>query len=184
MMGGIGKSIHAILCTNRDGYFSIGGVPMYDFSRVSEHILELTKHSVVVMGNGAFILRGKKPYPECFNIVMTEQVEQGIRDNVLYLPNVTDVLDEFGRSPFKNLYVLGGLKTFNLFLPFLDSIDLTIVDDSYVGEKRINLNAVLPMFKEEEALRVDLGTRRDMISGKSFKLTTFWYSRTDARRLY
>ena len=143
MMGGIGKGIHAVLCVNRLGYIGRGGGNLYSFKADIGHFKELTIGSAVVMGRGTFVSMGRKPLKDRLNIVLSAKEISGVKEGVLFCETPTDVLDEFGRSPFRNLYVIGGAKTLTAFLPFIDSIDLTMVEDDAKGDVQIDLNEIL-----------------------------------------
>lgn len=184
MIGGVGKGIHAVLCVNRLGYIGAGNRLLYSFKKDIEHFRALTIGNAVVMGHGTFVSMDSKPLPKRFNIVLSEKQRSGVRNGVLWCNMVTDVLDEFGRSPFKNLYVIGGAGVLNSFLPFFDTLDFTMVDDDTIGDVRIDLDSIMPMFREEPSMRIDLGDQLDRNSGRELSLSINRYTRTDARRLY
>ena len=180
-MIGASKQIHAVLCVNAVGAIGNDGRLLYSFAADTKHFRELTRESAVVMGSTTFEQVGA--LPNRFNIVLTSG-KQGISKGVLFCRHVSDVLDEFGRSPFRNLYVIGGAKVFRSFLPFYDSLELTMVADSRSGDTSIDLLSVLPMFRHEPSMDIDLGNCVDRIGGSSYPVVIRRWSRVDGRKLY
>ncbi|MSR71316.1 MAG: dihydrofolate reductase [Candidatus Taylorbacteria bacterium] len=129
-----------------DNNFLIGNdntLPWPKIHADMKHFRELTLGKTIVMGRKTFESLGKA-LPDRENIVLT-------RNTNFYAPNVTiySNVQEVLKHPSKQgkLCIIGGAEIYKAFLPYVNRIYLTMIDESFTGDtyfpKKILDNFVL-----------------------------------------
>lgn len=124
--------ITLIACIDRNrGIGSKGSLltkPPLDFKLFKE----LTTGNFVVFGRNTYEEIGK-PLPNRQNIVITSNTMHNYDPEINVYPSVEDVLYEYENYAEKevDLFICGGEKIYEAFLPHADFIQLTVVDHSF-----------------------------------------------------
>jgi dihydrofolate reductase len=125
-------SINLIACVDKNNAIGYkGGLltkPPLDF----KHFRSLTINNFCVFGKDTFAEIGK-PLRNRHNIVISRNPKIKLPDGVYHYQSVEDVLFEYENYAAKEvkLFVCGGEKVYEEFLPHADSIYLTIVDHTF-----------------------------------------------------
>lgn len=90
---------------------------------------KLTMGSIVVMGRKTFESIGK-PLPGRTNIVLSKREDYN-PEGVLVYRSIQDVISLFTTQ---NIFVIGGGEIYNLFLPYADRIEMTLVEEDWEGD--------------------------------------------------
>lgn len=96
------------------------------------HFKKHTQGNIICMGRKTFESIGKM-LPNRHNIILSRQKTLDVPPGVYVYHSVEDVLREYESYSNKEakLYIIGGSKVYNEFLPYADKIILTIVDHKF-----------------------------------------------------
>jgi dihydrofolate reductase len=102
--------------------------PPLDF----KHFRALTENNFVVFGKDSFMEIGK-PLSKRHNIVLSRNPNIDLPNGVYHYLSVDDVLFEYENYADKsvNMFICGGERVYEEFLPHADNIYLTIVDHAF-----------------------------------------------------
>ncbi len=92
-----------------------------------KHFRELTLGKTIVMGRKTFESIGS-PLKDRENIILTRNLDFHFPNLTIYR-KVEDVLKKY-----PNCLVIGGAQLYKEFLPFVDTIHLTMIEESFVGD--------------------------------------------------
>ncbi len=121
-----------------------GDIPWY-LPDDLKHFAKITKGHTVIMGRKTYesiIKRLKKPLPERKNVVITSQCNFKA-PGCEVLQSVDDAIFEFS-SRKEEVFVIGGSKVYEEFLPVADKLYLTEIDGDVHGD------TVFPTYDERE----------------------------------
>lgn len=93
------------------------------------HFRSLTEGHIVVMGRKTFESMGSKPLPNRTNVVLSNRIQP----EVITMNCMKQVLALEIDSP-QDLWVIGGAKVFEAFLPYIDEMYVTTVGDEFEGD--------------------------------------------------
>lgn len=93
------------------------------------HFKRITMGHVIVMGRKTYEAIGR-PLPGRTNVILTKNPAYQV-DGCLIMHTVEDVLQRFSNEPID---VIGGAQIVRLFLPYVDTLHLTIIDASFPGD--------------------------------------------------
>lgn len=95
------------------------------------HFKYLTLNHAILMGRRTFISIGK-PLPKRQNIVLTHDQTFNVPD-VLALHSIESVLN-FAKTLSQPLMIIGGAEIYQAFMPYLNRIDLTLVEHTFAAD--------------------------------------------------
>lgn len=130
---------------------------------------------------GNFVVMGRKTYeslpktlPERVNVVITRNIDYKIKDHtVIVESNINRIISHYNNTgqQDKDLWIIGGAEIYNLFLPFVDEIHLTMIH-----KEAPNVDTFFPM---EEVLKSfeKVCSERSYSEKEECKLTFITYER-------
>lgn len=96
---------------------------------------QLTEGKICIQGRNTYesiVAMNGKPLPNRTNIVLTNQGDYETSNGTLVFNSVRDVLDEYERAgEDAELMVIGGSQVYKDFLPFADTIHLTVLANKF-----------------------------------------------------
>jgi len=110
--------IIGIVAVDRNLAIGKGGKLPWHYSADMKFFKETTIGNAVVMGRRTWLTL-KKPLKNRMNIVLSSQPNTPSIDSVVVLPDVRSVLT-VARSLTRDLYVIGGAKVYEAFLPNIE----------------------------------------------------------------
>ncbi|MEY8355959.1 dihydrofolate reductase [Lachnospiraceae bacterium 54-53] len=97
---------------------------------------EETTGKVIVMGRKTLeSLPGKQPLYGRTNIVLTKNPDYKVKGAIVCY-SLSQALEELGRYPDENCFIIGGQSIYEQFLPFCDTAHVTCIDYSYSADTR------------------------------------------------
>lgn len=111
-----------------------------------EHFKQLTMGNHIVMGRKTFESIGRA-LPGRTNLVLTRDTEYDPYPDIHVYDSVSDILweyEEYSDSE-ADLYVIGGSQVYSQFLPYADTIELTIINHSFP-----NADVFFPQFSMDD----------------------------------
>src|SRR5215471_12098472 len=135
-------AIIGIVAVDRNLAIGKGGTLPWHYSADLKFFKQTTVGNAVVMGRRTWQSL-KKPLPDRLNLVLTTESDTQTVDSVVRLPNVESILT-LARTLTSDLFVIGGAKTYEAFLPHIDrwvvtEIPLSVADaDTFVPATFLN----------------------------------------------
>ena len=123
--------IIGIVAIDRNLAIGKGGTLPWHYSADMRFFKQTTIHNAVVMGHHTWETL-KKPLPERLNIVLTTKTDLPAVDSVVRLPQLESVLT-LAKTLTTDLFVIGGGKVYETFLPYIDRWIVTEVPLSIEG---------------------------------------------------
>jgi dihydrofolate reductase len=111
-------AIIGIVAVDRNLAIGKGGTLPWHYSADLKFFKQTTVGNAVVMGSRTWQSL-KKPLPERMNLVLTSRDENDAIDSVVRLPTVQSVLT-LAKTLTSDLFIIGGAKTYEAFLPHID----------------------------------------------------------------
>lgn len=145
--------IIGIVAVDRNGAIGKGGKLPWHYSADMKFFKETTTGNACVMGYKTWLML-KKPLPNRLNIVLSRQSQVEPQDSVIVMRDVESVLSH-ARKLNCDLFVIGGAKVYEAFLPYIDKwivteVPLTIEEaDAFAPEN------YLAGFKRTETRNID-----------------------------
>ena len=96
--------------------------------------------------------------PDRLNIVLSTQPDQTAQDSLVVLPGVQSVL-ALARSINRNLFIIGGAKVYQSFLPHIERWIVTEIPLSVEGADTFMPSDFLAGFEMYELRQLDEGLR-------------------------
>lgn len=94
-----------------------------------------TTGGVVIMGLATWKSIGSKPLKNRLNIVLTTKDEiDGYDDENVYIANSVEEVLQFEKETDKDVWVIGGARTFKAFERFCDEAVVSTIDGDYTGD--------------------------------------------------
>ncbi|WEM33371.1 dihydrofolate reductase [Escherichia phage EJP2] len=141
-----------ILCTNSNGGIGYQNTIPWHSSADFKHFKEETTGKIVVMGYKTWKSLPRKPLPGRMNIVLVsrdyisrEEVDSD--PSVLFLPE-TSLRSIIHNNP--DCVIMGGARIYKMALPYIDTVVLSIVDNTEVCDTFFKLD------EEAESLNLTL----------------------------
>ena len=97
-----------------------------------KHFKNITNGKPIIMGRKTFESIGK-PLPNRTNIILTRNQDFHV-DNTLTMTSAEQVLSWAQKENVGEIIVIGGAEIYKMFLPMIDCIYLTIVQDEFTGD--------------------------------------------------
>jgi len=150
-------SIIGIVAIDRKLAIGKNGKLPWHYSADMKFFKETTLGNAVVMGRRTWsTLKG--PLPNRLNIVLTRNGSIGVPQSVRVLKDVESVI-EFGKTIETHLFVIGGAKVYEEFLPHIDRWLVTEVPLSIEGADTFMPRNFLEGFEMYETRQLDEGLR-------------------------
>jgi dihydrofolate reductase len=111
-------AIIGIVAIDRNLAIGKGGTLPWHYSAALKFFKQTTVGNAVVMGRRTWQSL-KKPLPDRMNVVLTSGPEIDAVDSVVRLPTVQAILT-LAKTLTSDLFVIGGAKTYEAFLPRID----------------------------------------------------------------
>lgn len=150
-------SIVGIVAVDRNLAIGKGGKLPWHYSADMKFFKATTIGNTVVMGRRTWETL-KKPLKERTNIVLSRDKNFNPGDSVLVMREVDSVL-EFARSRDEHLFVMGGAKVYEAFLPHIGRWIVTDVPLSVEGADTFMPTTFLEGFEMYELRQLDEGLR-------------------------
>src|SRR5438552_1028549 len=150
-------AIIGIVAVDRNLAIGKGGKLPWHFSADMKFFKETTIGNAVVMGRRTWLTL-KKPLKDRMNIVLSGQSNNPPIDSVVVLPDVRSVLT-VARSLTRDLYVIGGAKVYDAFLPYIQRWIVTDVPLTVEGADTFMPTNFLEGFELFEMRQLDEDVR-------------------------
>lgn len=141
--------IIGIVAVDRNGAIGKGGQLPWHYSVDMKHFKQTTIGHACVMGRKTWLTL-KKPLVDRTNIVLSRQLNVGVPEGVVVLPNVEEVL-EFARNLEGDLFVIGGAQVYHSFQPHIEKWIVTEVPLNVEGADAFVPPDYLDGFSQTEA---------------------------------
>ena len=129
-----------------------GRLPWH-YSADMKFFKETTLGNAVVMGRHTWLTL-KKPLQDRQNIVLSRQTEIPSQDSLIVLPDIDSVL-RLARSLTRHLFVIGGAKVYESFLPHIERWIVTEIPLSVAGANTFMPANFLDGFEMYELRQLD-----------------------------
>ncbi len=124
-------SIIGIVAVDRNFAIGKGGSLPWHYSADLKFFKQMTIGNAVVMGARTWETL-QKPLPQRMNIVLTSKAEVAPTDSVIRFPSVQSVLT-LAQTLTTDLFVIGGAKVYETFMPHIDRWIVTEIPLSVEG---------------------------------------------------
>ncbi len=122
-----GDSIFAVVCTDRNSAIGRGNELLYHISDDLKRFKALTLEKTVVMGRATLeSLPGGRPLPKRENIVLSRDPSYTV-EGAKVLHSVEETIGYLAERD--QVAIMGGEQIYRQFLPYLDTVYLTLVED-------------------------------------------------------
>ena len=149
--------IIGIVAVDRNLAIGKGGKLPWHYSADLKFFKQTTLGNAVVMGRRTWsTLKG--PLPDRQNIVLTRNGDVSVPDGVKVMNDTQAVLD-FAKAVDTHLFVIGGARVYEAFLPHIDRWLVTEVPLSVVGADTFVPRNFLDGFAMYEVRQLDEGLR-------------------------
>src|SRR6266496_4442814 len=123
--------IIGIVAVDRNGAIGKGGQLPWNYSADMKFFRETTTGHACVMGHNTWLTL-KRPLKERLNIVLSRRADIASQESLIVLRDITSVLS-LSRYLCCDLFVIGGAKVYQSFLPFIQKwivteVPLTVED--------------------------------------------------------
>jgi dihydrofolate reductase len=145
--------IIGIVAVDRNGAIGKGGKLPWHSSADMKFFKETTTGNACVMGHKTWLTL-KKPLPNRLNIVLSRQAQLEPQDSVVVLRNVESVLSK-AKDLKCDLFVIGGAKVYESFLPYIEKWIVTEVPLRVEGADVFVPENYLEEFKLSESRKLD-----------------------------
>lgn len=149
--------IIGIVAVDRNLAIGKGGRLPWHYSADMKFFKQTTIGNAVVMGRRTWLTL-KKPLPDRQNIVLSRDGDFESKDSMLVVRDVNSVLD-LARELQTHLFVIGGAKVYESFLPHIDRWIVTEVPIEVEGADTFMPANFLEGFELHELRQLDEGLR-------------------------
>ena len=149
--------IIGIVAVDRNLAIGKGGKLPWHYSADMKFFKETTIGNAVVMGRHTW-LTIKKPLPDRLNVVLSNQLDQPAQDSLVVLSDVQSVL-ALARSINRHLFIIGGAKVYQSFLPHLERWIVTEIPLTVEGADTFMPSDFLEGFEMYELRQLNEGLR-------------------------
>jgi dihydrofolate reductase len=156
-------AIIGIVAIDRNLAIGKDGTLPWHYSADLKFFKQTTVGHAVVMGNRTWQSL-KKPLPDRMNVILTSRTENDAVDSVVRLPTVQSVLT-LAKTLTRDLFIIGGAKTYEAFLPHIDQwivteIPLSVENaDTFIAPDFLNGFELYEVRQMSDDLRVKFYAR-------------------------
>jgi len=147
--------IIGIVAVDKNGAIGKGGKLPWHYSSDMKHFKETTIANACVMGYKTWLTL-KQPLKDRLNIVLSRQSDIAPQESVIVLRDSTSVLS-LARYLKCDLFVIGGAKVYESFLPYFEKWVVTEVPLSVEGADTFIPEGYLIGFKRIESKELEEG---------------------------
>lgn len=147
--------IIGIVAVDKNGAIGKGGKLPWHYSSDMKHFKETTIANACVMGYKTWLTL-KQPLKDRLNIVLSRQSDIAPQESVIVLRDSTSVLS-LARYLKCDLFVIGGAKVYESFLPYFEKWVVTEVPLSVEGADTFIPGGYLIGFKRIESKELEEG---------------------------
>jgi dihydrofolate reductase len=158
-------AIIGIVAVDRNLAIGKGGTLPWHYPADMKFFKQTTIGNAVVMGSRTWQTL-KKPLPDRMNIVLTSKPKTAAADSVVMLPDVASVLT-LAKTLTRDLFVIGGAKVYEAFLPHIDRWIVTEVPLSVAGADTFIPSNFLDGFELYEVRQLEAELRAKFYERKS-----------------
>jgi dihydrofolate reductase len=158
-------SIIGIVAIDRNLAIGKGGTLPWHYSADMKFFKQTTIDNSVVMGRRTWLTL-KKPLPDRMNIVLSRDLKVPPQISLVVLPDVRSVL-ALATSLTRHLFVIGGAKVYESFLPHIDRWIVTEIPLAVEGADTFMPANFLEGFEMYEMRQLDEGLRVKFYERKS-----------------
>ena len=116
-----------IVCASKNWGIGKNNDLLFSLPQDMKFFRETTTGKVVVMGRKTLeSFPNQKPLPNRINIVLSSS-EKESSDNLIYVKSPQDAIELSKNYPDKDVFIIGGGKIYDLFLPYTDTALITKV---------------------------------------------------------
>lgn len=124
-------AIIGLVAVDRNGAIGKGGRLPWHYSADLKFFKHTTTGHTVVMGHRTWLTL-QKPLPNRINIVLSRNSQIELQPSLLVMRDVESVL-ALERNPASHVFIIGGAKIYEAFLPYIDrwlvtAVPLTVAD--------------------------------------------------------
>lgn len=122
----------AIWAQDKNGMIGRDGQLPWRLPNDLKYFKKMTVGNILVMGRKTFEGMGARPLPDRETIVLTRD-HSYTAENVQVVHSIEEVLD-IANQQTKPVFIAGGSKIYQLFLPYCDYLYRTIIDEVFAGD--------------------------------------------------
>lgn len=122
----------AIWAQDKNGMIGRDGQLPWRLPNDLKYFKKMTVGNILVMGRKTFEGMGARPLPDRETIVLTRDPSY-TAENVQVVHSIEKVLD-IANQQTKPVFIAGGSKIYQLFLPYCDYLYRTIIDEVFAGD--------------------------------------------------
>jgi len=115
-----------------------------------KHFKETTLGSVIVFGKSTWLSLGCKPLPGRENAILSTTLTGTPPEGALYFKSKDALLDHYKNDP-RTVWICGGAKIYEEFLPLCSELIMSKIKKSYEGD--ILFPDISPLFTEQKTLK-------------------------------
>lgn len=167
-------TIKLIACVSQNGMIGDKGDLIYKFPDDMKYFRTVTTGHTVVMGRKTWdsIPEQYRPLKDRVNLILSKTPQQTDHPAVFYYEGIEQILEMVKTGAIQgDLWVIGGATIYEAFIPYVDELHLTVVNEDAVGDTKIFCDWALPPARFELATLSRL--RKDEATGKTFTFQTF-----------
>ena len=122
-----------------------------------QHFKKLTQGNICVFGRKTYQSIGK-PLPQRHNIILSRKIDFDVPIGAYLYHSVEDILREYESYSNKEakLYICGGSEVYKQFLPYADTIELTIIDNKFP-----NADSYFPRLDDSWVIKQSIRNKAD-----------------------
>lgn len=161
--------INIIVAMDKNQIIGLNNDLPWKLSGDLKYFKEITSNKIVVMGRKTYESIGK-PLPNRTNIVLTKDSNLRI-DGVEICNSILDILKRSYEYINEDIYIIGGSEIYKAFLPYVNRLYITMIDDEIFGDTRF------PEFKDKFKQIDSSETKNEIDKKNNAKLTyefTIW----------
>ena len=116
-----------IVCASKNWGIGKNNDLLFSLPKDMKFFRETTKGSVVIMGRKTLeSFPNQKPLPNRINIVLSKTPNESL-DNLIYATTPDEAIEISKNYPERDVFIIGGAKIYELFLPWTDTALITRV---------------------------------------------------------
>lgn len=125
--------IKMIACVDRNGALGYQNQLLYLIKEDLKRFKELTQDNIVVMGRKTYesiLEKNGNPLPNRINVVLTtdKKYKDKVNEDIVVYNDIDVLINQVTNNDTdKDVYILGGEQIYKQFLPYVDTIELTVV---------------------------------------------------------
>lgn len=147
--------VKMILCIDKNGNIGKDNDLLFHMKEDMQFFRKSTTGSTVIMGYNTWLSLGKKPLPNRFNVVLTNEEINEV-ERTMSTNNLEEIIDIIKKTSWEDIYIIGGAYVYNYALAndLVDEILITIVPTVVEdADTRVNMELTKD-FNKKEILKI------------------------------